>query len=464
MTKMHANEFHIDESLVQQLLAKQFPHWTNLPLKPVPSAGTDNALYQLGNEMVVRLPRIGWAVDAVEKECEWLPKLAPFLPFSIPVPLGKGTPTEDYPWPWSVYRWLEGSNPVVGHIPDPVLLTHDLVTFVQAMHKINLSNGPISSRGVPLEKQDTETHKALKHLEGMIDVPTVTAIWEIALQAPKWSKPPVWVHGDLSPGNLLVQNGKLSAVIDFGILGIGDPACDLIIAWNLLPAHMRNTFRNALAVDHATWERGRGWALSNALIALPYYKDTNPVLANNARHVIQEIIEENPKRLNFHFRPAKSSQRTLIHDWLRQPHIKEWMHGVGLQNTLNGLETFFQGKPNTTYWIAYDKDTPFAFLITSPEGNDATTLDLFICDLNYVGKGIAAPMIQEFLISQFPNVKRVLIDPEATNTKAIHVYQKVGFKITGEFIASWHPVPHYQMELYMRDLLNSKKKCFNNYY
>ncbi len=160
----------------------------------------------------------------------------------------------------------------------------------------------------------------------------------------------------------------------------------------------------------------------------------------------------------FHFSPAESSQISLIHRWLQQDHIKEWIHGIGLQNTLNGLENFFHGESNATYWIAYHKDTPFAFLITSPERPDATTLDLFICDLNYLGKGLAAPMIREFLTSQFPNVKKVLIDPEATNNRAIHVYQKAGFKIIGEFIASWHPVPHYQMELYMEDLLNPKKE------
>jgi hypothetical protein len=157
----------------------------------------------------------------------------------------------------------------------------------------------------------------------------------------------------------------------------------------------------------------------------------------------------------FRFTPAESSQRDLLHRWFEQKHIKEWMHGVGLQNTLSGLEKFFLGESTTTYWVCYDKDTPFAFLITSPEGKDATTLDLFICDLNYLGKGIAVPMIKEFLRSHFSHMKRVLIDPEATNTRAIHVYRKVGFKIVGEFIASWHPVPHYQMELFMRDLLPS---------
>ena len=164
-----------------------------------------------------------------------------------------------------------------------------------------------------------------------------------------------------------------------------------------------------------------------------------------------------PSKLRFTFKHVEAKDRPLVHEWLVQPHVAEWIHGVGLQNTINGLEKFFQGESNTIYWIGYDKDIPFAFLITSPEGNDATTLDLFICDLNYLGKGIAVPMIQEFLLSQFPDVKRVLIDPEATNERAIHVYKKVGFRIIGEFIASWHPVPHYQMELYMNDLLEKKK-------
>lgn len=156
---------------------------------------------------------------------------------------------------------------------------------------------------------------------------------------------------------------------------------------------------------------------------------------------------------NFRFEPAKLSQKPLIHRWLEQKHINEWLHGVGLQNTLNGLEQFFNEGSDTTYWIGYIDEIPFAFLITFYEG-DAITLDLFICDLNYLGKGLSVQMIREFLLSQFSHVKKVLIDPEATNARAIHVYQKVGFKIVGKFIASWHPVPHYQMELYMKDLLN----------
>lgn len=157
-------------------------------------------------------------------------------------------------------------------------------------------------------------------------------------------------------------------------------------------------------------------------------------------------------KIDFHFAPAKLTQRSLIHQWLDQKYIKEWIHGIGLQNTLNGLEKFFQGASDTTYWIGYDKDIPFAFLITSPEGNDAITLDLFICNPSYLGKGLSVPMIQVFLMTHFSEAKKVLIDPEATNMRAIHVYEKAGFKIIDEFIASWHPVLHYQMELYMKDL------------
>jgi RimJ/RimL family protein N-acetyltransferase len=159
------------------------------------------------------------------------------------------------------------------------------------------------------------------------------------------------------------------------------------------------------------------------------------------------------KHPDFHFAHLKTSDREMVHAWLKKDHIKEWIHGTGLQNTLNGIEKFFQGTTTTVYWIAYDGKTPFAFLITSPEGKNAITLDMFICDLNYVGKGFAVPLIHKFLQTKFPKVEKVLIDPEKTNTRAIHVYQKAGFVITGEFIASWHPVPHYQMELSMQKLV-----------
>jgi aminoglycoside phosphotransferase (APT) family kinase protein len=249
-------------------------------------------MYRLGNDMVVRLPRIHWAVGAADKDFEWLPRLAPLLPVAIPVPLAKGAPAEGYPWEWGVYPWLEGDNPAVNDISDPSSVTRDVVQFVDALHRVDLADGPPTRRGAPLEGQDESARAALVALEGMIDIDAATAAWDEALATPEWSGSPVWVHGDLLPGNLLLENGRLTGVIDWGLLGIGDPACDMMIAWGLLPAEARDVFRAELDVDDATWMRGRGWALSIALIALPYYKDTNPVFANVARHLIREVLAD----------------------------------------------------------------------------------------------------------------------------------------------------------------------------
>lgn len=294
---MHADEVGIDISLVGRLLAAQFPQWADLPIEPVYSAGTDNAIYRLGSEMAVRLPRIESATGQVDKEQRWLPRLAPHLPLAIPVPLAKGTPGEGYPWQWSVYRWLEGETATIERIANPGQAARNLAQFIAALQQIDPTGGPPpgahnSFRGVPLFTRDAETRAAIASLDGMLDTDAVTAAWDAALQAPAWHGPPVWIHGDLAPLNLLAERGELSAVIDFGCLGVGDPACDLIVAWNLLSAQTRDVFRAALPVDDTTWARGRGWALSVGLIALPYYQSTNPVLADISRRTIAEVLAD----------------------------------------------------------------------------------------------------------------------------------------------------------------------------
>ena len=289
---MHADELHTDVALVRRLVAAQFPEWAALPIVRISSSGTVNALYRLGEGMVVRLPRMEWGVGAVDRELRWLPKLAPLLPVSISVPLAKGAPGEGYPWDWGVYAWLEGENPAVDGPADPESLARDLARFVVELHRVDLAGGPPAGRGESLARFDDATRAALDALEGIVDTRAATAAWDEALRAPPWSGPPVWVHGDLMPGNLLVRGGRLTGVIDWGGLGVGDPACDLMVAWNMLRPGARGVFRAEVGVDDATWVRGRGWALWTGLVALPYYEETNPVLADNARFRIGEVLAD----------------------------------------------------------------------------------------------------------------------------------------------------------------------------
>ncbi|MFH8597078.1 aminoglycoside phosphotransferase family protein [Streptomyces rimosus] len=286
----------VDDGLVRRLVAGQFPRWAELPVRRFPSGGTVNAMFRLGDDMAVRLPLTRGGAADVSLEQEWLPRLAPRLPVAVPEAIAAGEPAEGYPWPWSVYRWLAGENPVAGALDEPVLLAEDLAGFVAAMRDVALPGAPAAHRGGPLAALDAPTRAAIEELRAIpeegVDCDAVTDVWGDALRAPAWDGPPVWLHADLMPGNLLVDGGRLTAVIDFGCTGAGDPACDLFPAWNLLPAGAREVFREALGVDDATWARGRARTLSQALIALPYYRETNPAMAGNARHVIRAVLEE----------------------------------------------------------------------------------------------------------------------------------------------------------------------------
>jgi aminoglycoside phosphotransferase (APT) family kinase protein len=295
--KMHVDEVDTSVDLVRRLLATQFPRWAGLPIAPVPSAGTDHALYRLGNDMVVRLPRIDWAVGQAAREAQWLPRLAPSLPLAIPAPLAQGMPGAGYPWSWSIYQWLPGANATPDQVTDRQRAAQDLAEFILALQQIDPKDGlrcglHHASRGEPLAMRDAATRAALTDLEGLIDTAAAAAAWEAALRAPAWSEPPVWIHGDLHAGNLLAYQGRLSAVIDFGCLSVGDPATDVMTAWLYLDADTRDLFRTALAVDDATWARGRGWALSVGLIALPYYRRSNPILASIALRAIDEVLAD----------------------------------------------------------------------------------------------------------------------------------------------------------------------------
>lgn len=295
VTKMHAGERKVDAALVRRLLAAQLPQWSGLALTRVHSDGTDNVIYRLGEDMAVRVPRYGAAAAQAEKEAEWLPRLAPHLPLDVPVPLALGLPGEGFPWQWSVCRWVPGEPATDGRIADPHDAAVRLARFVAAIQRIDPAGGPPPGahnfgRGEPLAHRDDEVRTALEQLHGSVDVAAAAAVWEAALAAPVWDRPSVWIHGDLHGGNLLAAGGRLSGVVDFGGLGVGDPACDAMVAWTFLPRSARRVFRSELDVDDATWERARGWALSMGLIALPYYRTTNPALARSARRWIEEAL------------------------------------------------------------------------------------------------------------------------------------------------------------------------------
>jgi aminoglycoside phosphotransferase (APT) family kinase protein len=291
-TKMHAGEIETDAALVRRLLAGQFPHWAGLPIDLVTSYGTDHDIYRLGDHLAARLPRIGWATGQAAKEAQWLPKLAPHLPLALPVQLAMGHPAEGYPFDWSVYEWLPGEN-ANGTIGDLDQAAADLAGFVTALRQVDVTGAPPRpphGRGGPLAESDEQVRRSITQLGDRIDSDATLRSWQESLNAPAWDGEEVWVHGDLLPGNLLVVGGRLSAVIDFGGLNVGDPACDLQPAWNVFAGDSRMRFRAELKADDASWLRGRGWALCQAVSALPYYWDTNPGMIRQALHAMGQVL------------------------------------------------------------------------------------------------------------------------------------------------------------------------------
>jgi aminoglycoside phosphotransferase (APT) family kinase protein len=294
-----AGSVEIDAALVARLVASQFPRWAGLPVTPAEPIGWDNRTFRLGADMSVRLPSAEAYAAQVEKEHRWLPFLAPRLPLPIPVPLAMGVPAEGYPWNWSVYRWLDGAVASTESIDDLNEFATTLARFLTSLQRIDPTGGPAPGRhnffrGGPLEPYDAETRDALAALDGRVETETARDAWQAALAA-TWHGPPVWFHGDVAATNLLVRDGRLGAVIDFGSSGVGDPACDVTIAWTLLSGESREAFRAALPADAATWARGRGWALWKGLITLAGNIDTNPVEVARARHVVDEVLAEHER-------------------------------------------------------------------------------------------------------------------------------------------------------------------------
>jgi aminoglycoside phosphotransferase (APT) family kinase protein len=299
----------ITPELVSRLVAAQFPRWADLPVMPVELDGWDNTTFRLGEDLAVRLPSADWYVAQVDKEHRWLPILAPQLPLPIPRPLAKGIPGSGFPRPWSVYRWLAGQYATMDRVRDLSRFATDLADFLAALYRIDPADGPEPGennffRGGPLTIYDTETREAISALKAEIDTAGATEVWDAALAA-TWHGPAVWIHGDVTAANLLVVDGRLSAVVDFGCSAVGDPASDQTMAWTFLSGDSREVFRNGLSLDESTWARGRGWALWKALITLVQalkLDDAQADLASlrfgwrvSARHVIDEVLADHSR-------------------------------------------------------------------------------------------------------------------------------------------------------------------------
>ncbi|MFD5780259.1 aminoglycoside phosphotransferase family protein [Streptomyces sp. NPDC126933] len=286
----------IDAALARRLIDAQFPQWAGLPVGSVAVGGVDNRTFHLGDAMTVRLPSGPGYDGQVDKEQRWLPSLAAHLPLPIPAPVAKGVPGEGYPLNWSVYRWIKGETASDESIGDLTEFATDLAGFLVALQRIDPADGPPPARhagfrGGPLTTYDDETRRTIEALGDRIAGEAAAEAWETALRA-TWNDKPVWFHGDIASGNLLVRDGRLAAVIDFGCSGVGDPACDTVIAWTLLSGESRQAFRDALSVDPATWARGRGWALWKALITYAEGLDGDPGKAAAAKRVLDEVLRE----------------------------------------------------------------------------------------------------------------------------------------------------------------------------
>jgi aminoglycoside phosphotransferase (APT) family kinase protein len=285
---MHPDELEIDEALVRRLLAEQFPEWAEAPLRRIEPAGTESAIFRLGDGLSVRLARLKGPTEPGGKELEWLPRLAPLLPVEIPVPVAEGRPGAGYPWFWQIQTWVEGESVPVEEV-DATRAAQDLAALVHALQAVSPTGAP-AGRGIPLAERDKEFRYWLARFDGD---PAVTAEWERALAAPAWDGPSLWHHGDLDVRNWLVRDGRVSGVIDWGAMGVGDPACDVMVAWKLHSPAARDAFREALSTDDATWERARGWALSQAVAILAYYTlDNNAILYREAQSWLDLVLSE----------------------------------------------------------------------------------------------------------------------------------------------------------------------------
>jgi aminoglycoside phosphotransferase (APT) family kinase protein len=287
---MHDDEVEVTEALVCSLLASQMPWLAELQLVRVEPWGTDHAIWRLGDELVLRLPRIHWAAEQPDFEATWLPVLASHLPIAVPEPIAVGRPGHSYPYPWAVHRWIRGEGAAMDRLADPSMFAADLAAVVRALNTVPTVGAPAAgNRARPLADYDCATRWAIERASHLIDAYAATAVWEDALEASVYDGPPTWVQGDLE-GNCLVTHGRLSGIVDWGSAGVGDPAVDVQVVWSpLFNEESRHRLLNELDVDDTTIRRSRGAAINQSCMALPYYLETYPLIVERSWHKLAAI-------------------------------------------------------------------------------------------------------------------------------------------------------------------------------
>lgn len=290
--KLHTDQVDIGDDLVRRLIEQQFPQWADLPIERFPSGGTVNAIYRLGNEMYARLPFTQAWAWSLDNETKRLPWLRAHVPFEIPEILARGVAAEGYPFSWSIYRWIEGEMWSLDGLSDEREAVDDFAAVVEALRRLDPGERiPRGMGALSLRDLDAWIRDSISKAQDLIDARAVTAVWDASVELAPFSGPFSWVHADLSADNLLMKDGRLSAVLDWGSVHVGDPTHDIAPVWEMFSREQRLLFREALTIDDATWMRARGWAL-RAVGAIDYYRDSQPERSRGGVRTIEALLED----------------------------------------------------------------------------------------------------------------------------------------------------------------------------
>jgi aminoglycoside phosphotransferase (APT) family kinase protein/GNAT superfamily N-acetyltransferase len=439
-------------AMIKELISDQFAHWSDLSINPVKHIGHDRRTFHLGNEMLIRLPSTQRYAAKVEKEQKWLPFLANYLSTEIPKPISMGRPSDVYPWNWSVYKWIEGESANHLSCDNKVLnsIGLSLAKFINELHKIDTTNAPEPGahnfyRGGHPSVYSEETYRAINNLSEVINTQAATELWERAIST-RWNDKPVWVHGDFASGNVIIKDKQLAAVIDFSGICVGDPACDLVIAWTFLKGESRELFKKSVGLDKDTWDRARGWALWKALITLNNIKNKNSDQAIVQIELISDLLKESEIQIRNFDKSDVKQLVDLFYNTIHNINIKDYNEEqIDAWAPKSSLEVEgWLKKWNKLPPIVAKRDTK---IVGFAEFDEKTGyIDCFYCHHEYIGQGVGSKMMKEILKrAEVNNTNRIYANVSITAKPFFEYY---GFLLVKDQIVECRGVKlkNYVME------------------